>query len=410
MSSVQRLFPSNFFEILTCVSILGLTSLKFSPFFFTALVVAIVYQWITNKDWRELNLEKFAFLGISLPFLLTILGLLNTQNFKQAFEDLGRVAPYLLLPLLASFIPGEHWKQTKKKWLVFFIIGLFIHFGVNLFIAFFAYMNDHQWHHFFYTYLNRDTNVLSVTIAVTALVLMEKLVQNHDSARSRSVFFIVAVSLLALYLLLLQSRIVILVFVFGYLVLWFLKGLKISLTFGIPLLFMGTLLLFAPFRGRFQEVSTTTSVSSTSLEEKSDIKRDTLEMDCMGSKSLRLNALIASKNLIFSNPIIGVGSGDWRDELTRYYHKNQLPCNAKEQTAPHNQYLRIALKNGFLGLGFFLMFLVLAWKIVRKNSNLGTFSFLFILTLTAGGYDVLDVGTAAPVMAFFATIFFYRQS
>jgi O-antigen ligase len=411
MILIKRLFPGNFFEIITCVSLLGLSFLKFSPFFLIVLFLGLCYQIWKKRNWRPPAFPQFEILAIGLPFWLLILGLLNTTHFQQAFEDMGRLLPYALLPLFLSFVPTDIWKTLRVKWLTFFVLGLLLHFIVNLWVAAFAYMADHQWHHFFYTYLDRDTNILSVTISIATLIIMEwGSVYNKKLSTSQSVLLAVLLVLLSMYLLMLQSRIVVAVFILAVPISAWIQRKNNWHFHLVPILTIGLLLLFAPFRGRFQGVITESSAiqKEPASALPTNVATDTLSMDCMGSSQLRLNALRGTTALIWQHPVFGVGSGDWRHELTKWYHRNNYPCNAKEQSAPHNQYARIALKHGTFGLLSFLLVLIFGWLSFFKHKNPGQFAFLFITSFASLGYDLLDVGTAAPVMAFLATIFFFK--
>jgi O-antigen ligase len=126
----------------------------------------------------------------------------------------------------------------------------------------------------------------------------------------------------------------------------------------------------------------------------------------MSSTELRYNSLKASWKIVKRNPIFGVGTGDWRDELMKEYIHSNMPCNAHEQTAPHNQYMRTLLKYGFIGLIIYLVYLFLLFKISRNRYRFGQIPFLLTLVLCGLGYDLMDVGSSAPVFAFFSTWLF----
>jgi O-antigen ligase len=129
----------------------------------------------------------------------------------------------------------------------------------------------------------------------------------------------------------------------------------------------------------------------------------------MSSTQLRYNSLKASWEIIKRNPIIGVGTGDWQDELVKEYQKTEMPCNAFEKTAPHNQYLRTSLKFGFLGLAIYLFYLFRLFRIQRKERAFGQLSFLITVIFCGLGYDLLDVGSSAPFIAFFSTWLFFNR-
>ena len=64
------------------------------------------------------------------------------------------------------------------------------------------------------------------------------------------------------------------------------------------------------------------------------------------STSIRILVWSFSLNLIKSNPIIGVGTGDIKDELIKLYKKEGYPILVKRQYNSHNQYLQTAAALG----------------------------------------------------------------
>ena len=168
-------------------------------------------------------------------------------------------------------------------------------------------------------------------------------------------------------------------------------------------------MLLPPFQGRFEVAA---------AESQSLIKKDTLQLDstsnveslpCMSSTQLRFNSIKASWEIIKRNPIIGVGTGDWQDELVKEYQNAEMPCNEYEKTAPHNQYLRTSLKFGFLGVAIYLFYLFRLFQIQRIERAFGQLSFLITVIFCGLGYDLLDVGSSAPFIAFFSTWLFFNR-
>ena len=76
------------------------------------------------------------------------------------------------------------------------------------------------------------------------------------------------------------------------------------------------------------------------------------------STSLRYNSLVTTIEIIKTHLITGVGTGDLTDEMTKKYKEFGYIYNYKEQTNPHNQYLRTFGKNGILGILSLLTFFI----------------------------------------------------
>jgi O-antigen ligase len=72
----------------------------------------------------------------------------------------------------------------------------------------------------------------------------------------------------------------------------------------------------------------------------------------------------AGIELIRANPLLGVGSGDTKDELALQYEKMGLVSEAKDRLDPHNQYIQIFLA---LGIGGLIMYLVCLYLVLEQS-------------------------------------------
>jgi O-antigen ligase len=166
------------------------------------------------------------------------------------------------------------------------------------------------------------------------------------------------------------------------------------------------IIFFIPgFNSRFQTAINNSQIIKFNKNQK-DVPKDLSVEDYDFSENMRKTAIEGSISIFKNNILIGVGTGDWRDELTEWYKLNNHQNSYKDQTAPHNQYLRITLKHGIVGLLYMVIFIFFGIKQAREIKNPGMFSILFILIIADLGYDILDVGTGAPSIAFLLSLFF----
>lgn len=401
------------FAILLCS--VGLNFMKLVPYGLLLIVIALIYELFIAKNLRvnheiKSSIRRNIFLFI--PFLLAIWGFFFTSNFGKAFEDLGRILPFLLFPIFFSFISSERRKHLGKFVLFGFVLGLVIRFLIDLFESAMGYTNDFNIQIFFYTYLDADTNILAIITMFATLYLLDFQVVNSKfiSIKQRNLTLVLAL-FFSLCILLLQSRIVILFFFLG-LGLLFLNHWKKKEKWSIlaTLLFASLFMLIPAFQGRFQVVASETKKIN---ESKELLPSDTVSIEnlpCMSSTELRFNALKASWAIIKRNSIFGVGTGDWLDELVKEYTISDMPCNAYEQTAPHNQYMRTLLKYGFFGLAIYLIYLFFLFNFFKKQRKVGQLPLFLTLLLCGLGYDLIDVGSSAPVFAFFTSWLFLKEN
>ncbi|MBM3185659.1 MAG: O-antigen ligase family protein [Bacteroidetes bacterium] len=400
------------FEFAILINAVGINFIKFIPYGIVILLATWIYEVFVKKSL------KFNFKGlfsnsnfwlITIPFWLAVLGLIYTSNLSKGFEDLGRIIPFLIFPILLFSIETERKKALKSLLLASFIFGLIIRFSIDFCDSFIGFTYDYNIQNFFYSYLDSDTNILSIISMFAALFALELLNVNKLNL-NRKVLLQILILFLSLCILLLHSRIVIFFYLvslcFLFIYHWRKQG---KWNIFSTLLISVLLMLLPPFQGRFQVAA----VESQSLIKKDTVKLDTISnvesLPCMSSTQLRFNSLKASLEIIKRNPILGVGTGDWQDELVKEYQNAEMPCNAFEKTAPHNQYLRTSLKYGFLGLAIYLFYLFRLFQIQRKERAFGQLAFLITIIFCGLGYDLLDVGSSAPFIAFFSTWLFFNR-
>jgi len=400
-------------ELAIIVNSIGLNFIKFIPYGLSLLILACLFETFIAKTARfELKSsvsKKSAFILV-LPFLLAIFGLIFTTNFNKAFEDIGRLLPFLLFPLLLIFISNERKEKLNNLVLFSFILGLLVRFSIDFYESALGYFEDYNIQIFFYSYLDADTNILAIITMFGVLYLLDYMLSTTPKTFNSNLFFHGLILFLSLCVLLLQSRIVILFFFtcLGIMLLINWRNKKKWSIF-LTILFSGFIMLIPTFQGRFQVISAESKTTEKmEIPEDKSIAIETLP--CMSSTQLRLNSIKATWKLIQKNLIFGVGTGDWRDELVQEYTISDMPCNAHEKTAPHNQYLRILLKNGLLGLFIFFVYLVYLFQVYRRKLRMGQLPFFITLILCGLGYDLIDVGSSAPFFAFFSSWLFFENT
>jgi len=103
------------------------------------------------------------------------------------------------------------------------------------------------------------------------------------------------------------------------------------------------------------------------VTELSDYKNHT-----KSSTGLRISAAINSWDIIKENPIIGVGTGDYRAEFIKFSDKNELGLtnflNGIMTYNPHNMYILILVQFGLVGL-FAMLYMFYTQIKIATNSN-----------------------------------------
>lgn len=416
----NTIIESTLLEKAFLVNAITIVHIKLVPFGLLVLFLAWLVELIRgNIFFDKIKLKSSLFVGI--PFFLALVGVAYSTNISKGMEELSRVLPFLLFPFFSTF--STHNKSDNrlvKEKLLFlvFVVTLFLRLLFNYYESFADYLEVPRLYYFTYSWLVEDTNIVSIYLLFAIFGLYGLFSQK--AFQGKTIYFWLIQSFFVITLVLLQSRIVIASYFIGMVFILIKNKLNWSTKYGILMVVLPVLLFTLPLaQSRFNSVQKQTiELVEKQQETKTiqpvdvkEIQRDeegklVAPPECKTSFQLRYNAILSSLKIIRRNPIIGVGTGDWRDELTEEYRVNNKVCNYVEQTAPHNQYLRTTLKYGLLGgLLLFFYFFVLLKNSIKSSSSIA-FPFMVTLFLTSFGYDVLDVGGLAPMNAFFSTLIF----
>ena len=113
--------------------------------------------------------------------------------------------------------------------------------------------------------------------------------------------------------------------------------------------------------------------------------------------------------LIKKSPVFGYGTGDEIEMLKTEYAAKGLFISYVESFNAHNQYLSVWLKNGILGLLFFLILFYYYCHLAFKKRDFVYFSFLILLLIGFYTENILDANKGIVFFAFFNAFFGYRH-
>lgn len=372
----------------------------------TFILTSFIYIFKKNNANEWWNWRKAVMAGV--PFVLAIIGLINTSDFNQGWADVSRLLPYCVYPLFLLGIAPELKAKWHRSFTWMLILGVTANLNFYLIRASLRFFETGNTRHFFYINLVQETNTLSFFVLIALLLALLKFSCGVNPRRK--VIFISLLSLnLVIGLLLMQSRMIILIYlvlsVFFALFNW--RNLTGKAFLAITL--VTGLLLFSPaLNGRFQSMTPQkVAVNNSTKMEIQVAQIDTIT--CMGSATLRMNAMKTALVIIKENPVVGVGTGDWRNEMFVHYQKAGMECNAKEKTAPHNQFLRTAVKHGIIGLIVFLLTLAFLFFPAWKTRDYERMAVALSVGMSCVAYDCVDGGASAPFIALIFGWFMLRR-
>ncbi|WP_244462133.1 O-antigen ligase family protein [Wocania ichthyoenteri] len=120
---------------------------------------------------------------------------------------------------------------------------------------------------------------------------------------------------------------------------------------------------------------------------------------------LRKQLWTSAIEIVSKNPILGVGTGNYTDELKRTYLKNKYRIPFRKELITHNQYLTYAVMFGYVGLLVFVVYMAFFIKYFYKNKLLLPLLFLISIICICVTESFLYVNKGIVFFAFFSNLF-----
>jgi O-antigen ligase len=142
------------------------------------------------------------------------------------------------------------------------------------------------------------------------------------------------------------------------------------------------------------------------IEKVSDgiIKTDSTLLD--NSASSRILAWRYSFQIIKTNWLTGVGTGDIKDELVKKYNENGWNFGAEKKLNPHNQYLHTFLLLGIPGFILLMLNILFPFYFSLKQKHWIYSLFIGIIFLNSLTESVLEVQRGILLFPFFSCLFY----
>lgn len=359
--------------------------------YLNAGIALLALTWLIEGSFAEkLNaFKKPLVLGYVSLFCLYLISLVYTHNLGEGLKDIESKLTLLLFPIILSTINLK--QNFFKKTLLFFayccvffsFITLCFQIKVSIDYADTAYLFSDG----LVLIYKKQAIYYSIYVVFSIFILSEYLFKNlYSIGKAQRILLIFSIAFLIGFLFLLMARTSIGIFVIISLASIILIGLKkrrfkeaIIICVSLFLFFIGFTLLFPQTLKRFESLQN----ASFDFENMSPIYHfaaaENSEKNWNGL-NLRLAKWQCAVAVIKDQPLLGVGTGDVKDELVEEYKRNNFHYAVEHRFDPHNQFLETTVAIGVIGL-FALLFCYLCPLTVairKQNWLLGSFMILIV--------------------------------
>jgi O-antigen ligase len=362
-----------------------------------------------NKFWnKKKTLECLLFSGL---FLIYSFSLIYTENVSNGIKYLIRLLPTILFPAMFLFngkelISGKQLEFLKSMYIIALILVLvYLHFVLfdslyNIEIRFWDFRQLIE------KKIKVHGTYLSMWVGFGVILILFKLKKGIITKQKHLVIFVllVIISYFIYWQYIIGSR---MPFVATLLVSFFsiFKNRKQMFIFSVVFTVLGLIIISKTDRlgGRFQKLMHyDVSFPEGKYED---------NYPNISTEQIRNGIYYCCFEKIKQQPVLGYGVGDVDAALQSCYDSTYTNTDTYKVTSynSHNQYLKIVLATGFIGLILFLTASLYLIKIAIEN-KLGLYvSFISFVFLNFCFENILSRHDGVLFFAFFnALIFFYK--
>ena len=312
-----------------------------------------------------------------LPFLyiLYVLGMCYTKNIEYGLFDLEIKISLLLIPLILV-LRSNIYINFPKTFLYSLSLGCIISFIINIIHAYILFLEDKSTNHFFYSDLSNSIHPSYLSLYVGVAIISLLTIKNTAflSKLNFNLLKVIIILTLITYLFMLSSKAGIISFtlaIFAFSIIKLRKKIKtfyaISISFFIILLISLTIYQVPSIERRFKELKMPFEKSAN------------ISIDNEYGSIARLAIIISTIDIAKQNLPWGVGTGDTKDEITKYYiSKGSTTIKTKFLNA-HNQFTQTTIALGIPGLLLLILLFTNGFISAIKKKNILFISVLILL-------------------------------
>lgn len=358
----------------------------------------VILTFSAKNTWKRLFSKKLPLLFSSL-YLLYLLGYFLSNNQQHAFIDLGHKLSFIVFPFLV--FSRKITPQQVLQILFSFVYGCLataVFCWVQSAVEFISSGNSKV---FFYSNLSNQMGLhptyigIYTSFSIFILLLKKDVFQRYFhqlNTRQWNLLSGMCVLLLTLFLLMLNSRMQILVFLLLASFYFLYKMYKVK-KIGIGLLaivVVGFALSFViqqtpSLKIRFKKLTNTLTNKK-------------------GTKEERIKIWESTWQLIQQRPLIGYSNGDTKQHLQDIYQAKKMTRAYNQRYNPHNQYLQYWLSFGVSGLLLFLGNLLYPLFLAKKHQHSLYLLFLMLFSLSFLAESLLEMQTGIVFFTFFNSL------
>lgn len=234
-------------------------------------------------------------------------------------------------------------------------------------------------------------------IAISYLIFKNKIQTN--------LFWIAAILLLCVYVLLLSSKagwIGLILWLIGLLT-WLIYNKKYFYGIVLPLFLVGFFLVFNVYYtpSFSQRIPKAEVIKNAIVEKDEQNKKVTTGND---GSARRVFVWKAALEIIKQNVLVGVGTGDSKDKMLEMYQQKEMEAEYNAKLNAHNQYLNTGVSLGLIGISSLIICLFIPFYFSLKERTFVVYGFVVIVAINLLFESMFEKQAGVVFYVFFNTL------
>ena len=402
---------------LTMVSLFPLLDVFWASFSIIVLSATCLIYFLSDLKNRW-SPDVKGFLIFSFPFYLYLVGYFYTSNSGEAIKTIETGLSLLLFPFLIFIMLGTKYYKTIIEFhsrillvyslstcmLILVILGYLTNVGAisDLFDAE-VYQN---------VSVNRGTDMVRFYIEhigfigehptyLGLLSLFSFLVSIYQYRFGKKVWMVILMLISTIGVLVSGSKMAIVTYVLIGILIGFLlvksRRKRVWITLSIVGSFILMFILNPMIRLRYEQLLTTKFTPPTGLR--------------YNSTNVRVGIFQCTKKVFQDAPIIGYGTGGYKDEMKECYltYDTDAYTKAGGYFNTHNQYLSYALSNGIYGLVLFIGWILFLYGIAIRSKESLFIIAVFVFSIMFITENILERQTGVVLFSFVLPLLYIKS-
>jgi len=373
------------------------------------LIILLVVSWLLSGNLidRLKGLKRNGYMWLFAGYyLLHVVGMLYTSNMEFGLYDLEIKMSFFLFPLVLASLPRLT-RSAVHKISMAFILGCGVAAIANLIIAYGNYSESGEVNDLLYGGLSHfhHTSYYSMYLCLALVMIFYYLIhplEHNPKWSSWILALLVPFFIMIIIILMAKSGVltlgVILLATLLYL-LFMRRFTALLILSSFIAIGSGGALYYTP--DAFKRIESTWIVASQSPENR--------DLTSAESTAGRIMVWEQAIGLIKDNWVLGVGTGDIKDELVSRYRKEGYTGIEEKQLNAHNQFLQSFGALGVFGFLALALGLILPAIHAIRKKHFVYFMFILIIIVNAMTESILEVQAGVVFYAFFNSLFMFSQ-